>query len=646
MLCKQSYPMRVTVPSESGGITITQFKKSKRSNRNSFPFLENNPPIPFSPSHKNNSWDDGRYQELLMQVNDIVFRMNIEGFLTEVSPSVTQILGYTPEEVIGKEISRFVQLESLKIIKDEVIRKIQNPDAVSRYEIPIISKKRQEIICEINSRLIKKPGKPLEIFGIIRDTTERKKMEDAIRTSEKKYREIFENSVEGLFRSSTAGQILDVNNAFATVFGYSSPEELILQIHHIGQLYADPQERKTILSMLEKFGVIKDYLVKGLHKSGARRWVRLNARLITGDDGEIIEGSVMDVTEEELLKKKFNENERVYRLLADNISDVIWTADMNMNLTFMSPSIKNLLGYSVDEAMHQPIHEVYIPESLNILLKARQQGIILLENGEPDSDIPHYLELGMYHCDGHIIWTETVISLIFSPENIPIGVVGSIRNINARKKIERAHQVSQSRLKEAQKIARVGDFELDLQTGMMVCSEEVFRIFGISQSSSQTRFDTFLAFFHPSDIDLVKNDFQEAIDNHIFGEFVHRIVLKDGAITHVHLRIRVMVNATGNAEKIIGTIQDITERMRLEEEREKLMKQIQRNIAELSILNDGIRNPLSIIEATLEVNPERPHEEIHRQIDRIDAMITQLDKRWAESEKIFSYLNKHYGIHY
>jgi chromosome segregation ATPase len=86
--------------------------------------------------------------------------------------------------------------------------------------------------------------------------------------------------------------------------------------------------------------------------------------------------------------------------------------------------------------------------------------------------------------------------------------------------------------------------------------------------------------------------------------------------------------------------------MRLEEEREKLMKQIQRNIAELSILNDGIRNPLSIIEATLEVNPERPHEEIHRQIDRIDAMITQLDKRWAESEKIFSYLNKHYGIHY
>ncbi|HWQ64520.1 MAG TPA: hypothetical protein VN429_08895 [Methanospirillum sp.] len=84
--------------------------------------------------------------------------------------------------------------------------------------------------------------------------------------------------------------------------------------------------------------------------------------------------------------------------------------------------------------------------------------------------------------------------------------------------------------------------------------------------------------------------------------------------------------------------------MILEDERRQLIKQIQHNIAELAILNDGIRNPLAIIEAVLELKLGNFHSEILTQISRIDSMVTQLDKRWAESEKIFLYLQKHNGI--
>ncbi len=595
-----------------------------------------------NPSGENGPED--RYQDLLNQVNDIVFRMTIEGVITEVSPSVRAILHYSPEEVIGRNITSFIPPKSMNTIRQEIAKKIADPACRSLYEVPIRARTGKIVTCEINSRLIRRNGAPPEILGIIRDTTDRRKMESALRTSEKKYREIFENAVEGMFRTNPEGKILDANRSFAKILGYSSPQELIREVKNISSVYHNPHDREEIIRTLRRDQVIGNAILQFVDRGKVSRWIRLNARLVWEGDLEIIEGSCMDITNEHLLEKNLREKEQVYRLLADNITDVIWTADMEMNISYMSPSVHRLRGFTPKEASSQPLDEVYIPESLKTLMESRRIGLEQLEKGEMTGCLPHYLELGMYHRDGHVIWTETVISLIFDSHRQPVGVVGSIRDISARKQVEKAHRESEDRLREAQRLAQVGSFEMHDRTRIIICSDEVYRILESVPSAAPPTYDTLFMNIHPDDREAVDEAFQKAERNTEPFEIAFRILFPEGRIKHLNMRAGHEMVPDGLSGRFVGTIQDISSRMILEEERNRLMGQIQRNIAELSILNDGIRNPLSIIETILEMEPEWGHQEISAQIARIDAMVTQLDRRWVESEKIFSYLQKHYGM--
>jgi len=583
------------------------------------------------------------YQELLDQVNDIVFRITIQGILTEVSPSVTRILGYTPDYLIGKDITHFLNPVSIEKVRDEITRKITHPSESSRYELPIQAHDGREVICEINSRLVKGTGKSPEILGIIRDTTERRKMEDLIRASEHKFRDIYENAIEGIFQTTIKGEILSVNNSLAQMCGYNSPEEFMSRVHDISSIYVNLEDRLRILKALDQHRSVQNIQLEFLRSDDQKRWISLNARIVYHPAGDYIEGSVVDVTEEVLLRKNLEEKERIYRLLAENVSDVIWTADMNMRLNYISPSVSRLRGYTPEEASLQQLHEVYTPESLHNLIVSRRKGMEDLMTDNKGEDMPQFLELGMYHRDGHIIWTETVISLIRGEDGSPTGVVGSIRDISARKQVEMAHEEIEARLNEAQQIGQIGNWEMNQKTGTITCSDEVYRILETSPDFISNTIDSFIAHIHPDDQEEFRSRFFHRIQDSDFRESVYRVVLAGGKIKHLQIRGR-FVTKDGDENLIIGTVQDITERMALEDERAQLIRQIQRNMTELMILNDGIRNPLAIVEAVLELKPINCRDEILMQISRIDTMVNQLDKRWAESEKVFSYLQKHYGI--
>ncbi|MCA1915245.1 transporter substrate-binding domain-containing protein [Methanospirillum hungatei] len=120
---------------------------------------------------------------------------------------------------------------------------------------------------------------------------------------------------------------------------------------------------------------------------------------------------------------------------------------------------------------------------------------------------------------------------------------------------------------------------------------------------------------------------------------------QDGTPFWINVHMKVVCDDNGAIEFYEGTAEDVTRRKMAEYENELALAQIKKNIAELSILNDGIRNPLTII-ATLSENLG-PYENaiIQEQIKKIDLLINQLDIRWVESEKIINYLRKHHDIH-
>jgi PAS domain S-box-containing protein len=114
------------------------------------------------------------------------------------------------------------------------------------------------------------------------------------------------------------------------------------------------------------------------------------------------------------------------------------------------------------------------------------------------------------------------------------------------------------------------------------------------------------------------------------------------------LPVQVTLDIFRLEDNVVGLaiIEDITQKRQYEEERYRLIEQIEKNLAELSILNDGVRNPLTIIMMIVEELDETISGPVIRQIRIIDDLINQLDKRWIESDKILQYLQKYHHIRY
>jgi two-component system, cell cycle sensor histidine kinase and response regulator CckA len=143
-------------------------------------------------------------------------------------------------------------------------------------------------------------GRPVGSYGMYEDVTERRRAEEARRAAEEKYRRIFENAVEGFFESTPAGRFVTVNPAMARIAGYSSPAEMIGEVHDLArQLYVDPEDRKEVKRRLEENGILEGYECHMLRKDGSRMWISLNARALRDASGAIVshDGTAVDITE-------------------------------------------------------------------------------------------------------------------------------------------------------------------------------------------------------------------------------------------------------------------------------------------------------------------------------------------------------------
>ncbi len=139
-----------------------------------------------------------------------------------------------------------------------------------------------------------------EVLIMVRDITDRKQAEAALRIAEENYRSIFENALEGIFQSSPEGRFLRVNPALAKIYGYDSPTEMIESITDIAsQLYVDPEKRVEFRALLETNSSVKDFEYRCYCKDGGIIWTQVDARKVINSDGELLyyEGIVQDITE-------------------------------------------------------------------------------------------------------------------------------------------------------------------------------------------------------------------------------------------------------------------------------------------------------------------------------------------------------------
>lgn len=153
-----------------------------------------------------------------------------------------------------------------------------------------------------------------EVLIMVRDITERKRAEEALRIAEENYRSIFENALQGIFQSTLDGEYIKVNPAMARMYGYESPEEMIASVKEIGsQIYVDPACRTEFKQLMALYGKVQRLEYQVYQQDGSQIWVEENTRSVRDSSGQLLyyEGIVEDITkrkrEEAALKRQLEE---------------------------------------------------------------------------------------------------------------------------------------------------------------------------------------------------------------------------------------------------------------------------------------------------------------------------------------------------
>jgi diguanylate cyclase (GGDEF)-like protein/PAS domain S-box-containing protein len=173
-----------------------------------------------------------------------------------------------------------------------------------------------------------------------------------------------------------------------------------------------------------------------ISKEGRLIPVEINTSVVQRMGQEIVLAFVRDITERKRAEEALKESENKYRLLADNIHDVVFFMDMNLNYTYISPSVKLLRGYEPEEAMkHTPV-ETVTPSSVDLALRTLFE-ILETEKSEPrELNISRTLQLEMSRKDGTTVWVETKASIVRDENQRPVGIMGVTRDITERKQAE------------------------------------------------------------------------------------------------------------------------------------------------------------------------------------------------------------------
>ena len=181
-------------------------------------------------------------------------------------------------------------------------------------------------------------------------------------------------------------------------------------------------------------------------------------------------------TERVQAEDALRESEHRYRLLADNITDVIWTADLNLRFTYISPSITRMLGYSIEEAMAKTVEEVLTPASLDVAMQVFAEEMTVEEMEQKNLSRSRALELEYYCKDNSTIWVENKVTGLRDPDDRLVEILGVARDITKRKQAEEYLRQRTAQSEALEEAAAAVSSTLDLDEVLDRILEQVERV--------------------------------------------------------------------------------------------------------------------------------------------------------------------------
>ena len=186
--------------------------------------------------------------------------------------------------------------------------------------------------------------------------------QEALRQAEEKYRNIFEQSLDGIFQSTPEGQFITVNPALARILGYESPEDLISNITNIAyQVYEKPGQREEFIQLMDEYGEEEAFEFQAYRKDGSIIWVQENVRTVRDADGNVqyYEGTIKDITEQKQTLEALRRSEERYRRTLNNMLEGCQIIDYDWRYIYINDTAALHGRRKPEELLMRTIMEMY-----------------------------------------------------------------------------------------------------------------------------------------------------------------------------------------------------------------------------------------------------------------------------------------------
>jgi len=394
----------------------------------------------------------------------------------------------------------------------------------------------------------------LRICGeIFVNAIQRHRAEAALRSSEQRHRVLFERNLAGVYRNTIDGRILDCNDAMARILGFSSREELMQQ--SAPELYQDPAQRSDFIAELRRERMMIGREISLRRKDGRPCWLIESVHLLDGDP-EILEGTVIDITDRKLAENALRESEERYRLLVERMREGLAQAGNDGVLQFVNDRFCEMVGYSREELVGlQGDLLLAYPEDIAMM---REKTRLRMRH------IADQYEIRVRRKDGTVIWLEIGGAPVTDADGKVVGSIGVHNDVTERRMAEEALRESEARYRlmaenSTDMISRTSNKGI-----LLYASDACRRLLGYEPSELVGR--SFYDFIFEVDREEVRY-LSSLIHESGPTTFAYRVEKKDGSLVWFETTSRSVRDAlTGKIREIVGVSRDVTERKRVEEQ--------------------------------------------------------------------------------
>ncbi len=437
---------------------------------------------------------------------------------------------------------------------------------------------------------------------VANDISEKIVAEEELSRNELRFRTLTSNAPVGIFQTDAAGQTIYVNETWMKYTGLSFDQAM-------GEGWTralHPDDKEKLVEQWHtrsQIGEESSSEFRLLDKKGNTRWVIGKATPLFDKNKQVSGyiGTLSDITENKKAEEIIQKSEEKFRDLVENITDLICTHDLSGRILSVNRAAEELIGHKFQPDEYINIRDILAPDK-------REEFDLYIDAIKKQGRVQGLMKVRTFR--GTILVWEYNNSLKTEGVDEPV-VRGYARDITESRIAEENLRKSEARLREAQSIAHISNWEIDLVENIQSWSEETYRIYGINKQDVKPSVDVFLAFMHPEDAEFARKTVQEAMTGLIDSSINFRFIRKDGAVRHGYSEWKFEFDKKGTPIRLYGILQDITERVEAEEEKKRL---------ELKLLEQQKREQVMVTATALEAQEKERNAigvELHDNVNQI-----------------------------